>query len=141
MNSIVNEYESIWNRAHNQKEASNKILAWLLATSDLPPKHTMEAFDIALKALRPVSREQVEKVLNEWEPCEFCGEWIGGDCTPRERDIAYKIYAGYTKQVAVDDFVEDEIENLNFCPVCGRPMTDEAVEMLTERLEAMKDVR
>ena len=94
---------------------------------------------MAADALRPVSREQVEKVANEWDPCEFCGEWIGGDCTPREKDAGYKIYAGYTKQVAVDDFWEDETENSNFCPVCGRPLTDEAVEMVMERLEEMKD--
>ena len=97
------------------------------------------ALEMALTALRPVSREQVEKVANEWDPCEFCGEWIGGDCTPREKDAGYKIYAGYTKQVAVDDFWEDETENLNFCPVCGRPLTDEAVEMMMERLETMRD--
>ena len=26
-----------------------------------------------------------------------------------------------------------------FCPFCGRPLTDEAVEMVMERLEALKD--
>ena len=97
------------------------------------------AHEAAIRTLRPVSREQVEKILDEWEPCEFCGEWVGGDCTPKEQDAGYKIYAGYIKQVAVDDFWEDEIENLNFCPVCGRPMTDEAVQMVMERLEALND--
>ena len=93
-----------------------------------------ELTEIALSALRPVSRERVERMT---EPCEFCGEWIGGECTPKEQDAGYKIYAGYIKQVAVDDFWEDEIENLNFCPVCGRPMTDEAVQMVMERLEEL----
>lgn len=97
-----------------------------------------EVFLLALSALRPVSREQVKRIA---EPCEFCGEWICGDCTPREQDAGYKIYAGYIKQVAVDDFLEDEIENLNFCPVCGRPMTDEAVEMVMERLEKARSVK
>lgn len=32
-----------------------------------------DALETALSALRPVNREQVEKVVNEWEPCEFCG--------------------------------------------------------------------
>lgn len=105
--------------------------------NDFLYRRRKEMAEIALSALRPVSREQVEMVLDEWEPCEFCGEWIGGDCTPKEQDVGYKIYAGYIKQVAVDDFWEDEIENLNFCPVCGRPMTDEAVQMVMERLEAL----
>lgn len=26
-----------------------------------------------------------------------------------------------------------------FCPICGAPMTDEAVEMVMERLEALND--
>ncbi len=26
-----------------------------------------------------------------------------------------------------------------FCPICGAPMTDEAVEMVMERMEALKD--
>ena len=31
--------------------------------------------------------------------------------------------------------------NENFCPHCGAPMTDEAVEMVMERLEAIKDAK
>ena len=27
----------------------------------------------------------------------------------------------------------------NFCPHCGAPMTDEAVQMVMERLEALND--
>ena len=30
--------------------------------------------------------------------------------------------------------------NGHFCPNCGAPMTDEAVEKVMERLEALKDV-
>ena len=69
-----------------------------------------------------------------WEPCEWCGEWIGGDCRPREQDAGYKLYAGYCKQVAADDFYEDETEELNYCPICGRPLTEEAWEELEKRL-------
>lgn len=122
-----------------REEARRHMALWVYSLDDMPPKQVVEALTMAADALRPVSREQVEKVANERGPCEFCGEWIGGDCTPREKDAGYKIYAGYTKQVAVDDFWEDETENLNFCPVCGRPLTDEAVEIVMERLEGMKD--
>ena len=63
-------------------------------------------------ALRPVSREQVEKV---WR-----GKWIGMteyECSRCEHDL-------------------DSLEELNhFCPACGAPMTDEAVQMVMERLE------
>ena len=69
-----------------------------------------------------------------WEPCEWCGEWIGGDCRPREQDAGYKLYAGYCKQVAADDFYEDETEELNYCPICGRPLTEEAWAEMEKRM-------
>ena len=119
-----------------------KLYAYMVEDDDvieLDYGEFMELNHYIRSALRPVSREQVEKVVNEQEPCEFCGEWIGGECRPREQDVGYTLYAGYTKQVSVDDFYEDETENLNFCPVCGRPLTDEAVQMVVERMEALKD--
>lgn len=72
----------------------------------------------------------------KWEPCEFCGEWMAGDCRPKEQDAGYKLYAGYCKQVAADDFFEDETEELNYCPICGRPLTPEAWEELERRMNA-----
>lgn len=69
-----------------------------------------------------------------WEPCEWCGEWLGGDCRPREQDAGYKLYAGYCKQVAADDFYENETEELNYCPICGRPFTQKAWAELEKRL-------
>lgn len=75
----------------------------------------------ALKALRPVSREQVEKV---WR-----GEWIG---IPNMGvyDIACS-KCGYSTGIRFWDS--------DFCPNCGAPMTDEAVDILLKRLEALKD--
>lgn len=83
--------------------------------------------DFIESALRPVSREQIEKVWRgEWmfEPnfyddstyeCSRCGEpWTLIEGTPEEN-------------------------NMRFCPHCGAPMTDEAVEMVMERLEALRD--
>lgn len=83
----------------------------------------------AIPALRPVSRDQVEKVWRgEWigdndekvgtidgspiksSTCSACGNWLVGS---DEYDCA-----GY------------------FCPACGRAMTDEAVQMVMERLGA-----
>ena len=90
--------------------------------NDCYTEKCQEAHRMALSALRPVSREQVEKV---WR-----GEWIGmtdddgctwQECSRCEHDL---------------DSME---EAQNFCPACGAPMTDEAVEMVMERLEALND--
>ena len=69
-----------------------------------------QAIDIALSALRPVSRERVEKV---WTGCEKCHNrdnwpsWI-------EKGFVY-------------------------CPKCGTPLTSWAWEKQMKRLEALKD--
>ena len=77
----------------------------------------VQALDIALTALRSVSREQVVKV---WR-----GKWkCHGDCGVTECSIC-----GWN--------IEEYVGNYNFCPVCGSPMTDEAVQMVMERLEGM----
>ena len=72
----------------------------------------------ALKALRPVSREQVEKV---WR-----GEWIH-----KRSPYDYKIFVckKCEKQISIQG------EPLIFCPACGAAQTDEAVEMVMERLK------
>ena len=33
----------------------------------------------------------------------------------------------------------EDVRKPQFCPECGRAMTDEAVDMVMERLEALKD--
>ena len=69
----------------------------------------------AIPALRPVSRDLVEKV---WR-----GEWQmisngSGICSKCHR--------------------QDKIDPLaKFCRYCGAPMTDEAVQMVMKRLEAI----
>ena len=82
------------------------------------------ALNLALSALHPVSREQVEKV---WR-----GEWIA----VREAVGGYK--CSRCNEEAVLDCNEEFVLD-NFCPRCGAAMTDEAVEMVMERLEALKD--
>ena len=79
------------------------------------------ALDMALSALRPVSREQVEKV---WR-----GEWKG---VPKlgVYDMACS-KCGYSPGIR---FYSSE-----FCPNCGAPMTDEAVDILLKRLGVIKD--
>lgn len=75
------------------------------------------ALGLALTALRPVSREQVEKV---WR-----GEW------ERITDPYGKL-EGFLCKCGTQTYGAS-----NFCPHCGGAMTDEAVEMVMERLEAL----
>ena len=79
----------------------------------------MEALGMALSALRPVSREQVEKV---WR-----GEWKAAV----DMGIA-KIYECSVCHTRKADYS-------SFCPNCGAPMTDEAVDMVMERMEALHE--
>lgn len=79
----------------------------------------MVALDVAQKALRPVSREQVEKAWTaEWTVDEFghkcskCGEYLPDG---------------------------EDVRKPQFCPECGRAMTDEAVEMVMERINKMEE--
>lgn len=74
----------------------------------------------ALKALHPVSREKVERV---WR-----GEWISTGAISCKCSKCNHLEL---KSRAVDEY--------NFCPYCMAPMTEEAVEMVMERLEALKD--
>ena len=84
-----------------------------------------ETFKIAASALRPITREQREQVE------KMRGKFF---------------------QAGIDDVAQDtwrcsrclaqefgNIQGINFCPSCGAPMTDEAVDMVMERLEALRD--
>ena len=91
----------------------------------------MEALGMALSALRPVSREQVEKV---WRECPECKPRCGLCVHMGQWDKYGKPYV-CEKCVGFSNFESDQ----KFCECCGRPLTDEAVEMVMERLEALKD--
>lgn len=100
-----------------------------LGESDLLYRRRKEMAEIALSALRPVSREQVEKVF---PGCLACKDGVLKLHIPAFRAMA--ICNQHMDHEAFD------IElNGRFCLNCGRPLTDEAVDMVMERLEAMKD--
>ena len=87
-------------------------------------KRRIEAFEIALSALRPVSRERVEKV---WSGCDFCNTADFGE-------FGFEITKHYAKICcALGSWRFPEKEQFLFCPKCGKPLTDEAVEMVMER--------
>lgn len=73
-----------------------------------------EALSVALAALRGPTREQVEKVWRgRWQ--RGTKDWVCSRCGRSHT------------------FVK------SFCPNCGAPMTDEAVQRVMRRLEALKD--
>ena len=88
---------------------------------------TLEALDMAASALRPVSREQITKI---WSGCDAC-EIPCNNCE--------SIYAWdrYGKPQECTGCPENGYKNYTpesqFCEFCGRPLTDEAVQMVMER--------
>ena len=84
-------------------------------------KEYMEALQIAIAALRGPTREQVEALR---------GEWIKRDGYTECSKCEYWYPSGE---------VEEEDDRTPFCPRCGSPMTDEAVDIVMRRLEALKD--
>lgn len=81
----------------------------------------VEAAKMAIDALRPVSREQVEKA---WPGCDFCKVELDD----------------YPYIVAHSDYSSsDTCYEPSFCPICGKPLTDEAVDMVMERMEKLKN--
>lgn len=87
-----------------------------------------EALDLALSALRPVSREQVEKV---WR-----GEWMALDECSNEG-----VYCKRCKKKVYRIEYANEKMRSPFCPACGAAQTDEAVEITMRRLEALYENR
>lgn len=77
-----------------------------------------EALSVALAALRGPTREQVERMRYPWERItDAYGNTEGFLCECGHMDNSAS----------------------NFCKYCGLPKTDEAVEIVVERLEALHE--
>ncbi|MCI7325961.1 hypothetical protein MR657_11175 [bacterium] len=102
--------------------------------SERKPLTDEQLDDIWKEMLKPDTKKPPRLDRSAWEPCEFCGyaEYPDKALQPKE---GYLFYAGFSKQRGVDSFCEGETEEINFCPICGRPLTDAAWEMLEKRLE------
>ena len=94
----------------------------------------LQALQVALTALRGPTREQVEKVWRgEWE---WYDEEVGSPLEGIEREWGWR--CSKCKVVLPDDFDDpDNPPAMRFCQWCGAPMTDEAVQMVMERLGAL----
>ena len=79
----------------------------------------------ALSALRPVSRERMKKMR---------GEWMGSADGYADGELVYDTWECSHCGYVIDE--EDDPDMLpQFCPKCCSIMTDEAVEMVMERLD------
>ena len=99
------------------REEAIKFAEHAVSMTDIP--EVKEFYRMSAAALRPVSREQVEKV---WK-----GEWFDY----RETSV------GVPKRLCSRCGCGFIGFDTKFCENCGAPMTDEAVEMVMERLEAL----
>ena len=94
------------------------------ANKNYPLKGDAEAIKVALLVMAQgrsahITREQVKKMRGEWKH-RFTTD-----------DSVFCTSCKTTFRAYYDEY--------NFCPDCGAPMTYEAVEMVMERLEALKD--
>ena len=110
-----------------REEAAHILEYSRIVSENFTQEAVTATYVMALAALRGPTREQVEKMRGEWiddgkkvpvdengcprdwAKCSVCGEYLTAseeyDCTG------------------------------HFCPACGSPMTDKAVDMVMERLE------
>lgn len=116
------------------REEAIEILQWYVDDAGISSKDFNEALDMALSALHPVSREQVEKVWRgEWE---WFDETVGTPIDGYEREWGWR--CSKCKTVLPDEFDNpDDSPAMRFCQWCGAPMTDEAVKIAMKRLEDM----
>lgn len=100
------------------KSLQNIIEYWTYKPTEV------EAAKMAISALRPVSRERIEKV---WSGCYMCDE--------------YRYFMFNAWKDPNSSKRPDCMGTSMFCPNCGRPLTNEAVQMAMERLEALYENR
>ena len=124
----VSEFESGFNNGLNQA-------IWEIThapTLTQPSKDYQEAFTMSIAALRGPAREQVEKMRGEWIDCD-------GGKVPVDK---YGQPLGWAMCSACGEYLTASDEypcTGHFCPNCGAPMTDKAVDMVMERLEEVQN--
>lgn len=93
----------------------------------------IELEKVKIKALRPVSREQVERV---WPGCSFCKN--DGVQDYRTAVCVTRWGMSYLKGPEIESDDIFYAQN-HFCRFCGRPLTLEAWKEMRKRWEAAND--
>ena len=87
-------------------------------------EHDKDAVEFAIFALRGPTREVVERMF---PGCDFCNCADFGE-------FGFEITKHYAKICcALGSWRFPQNEQFMFCPKCGKPLTDEAVDMILER--------
>ena len=110
-------------------------------------KELYEMLKAGLSALRPITREQVEMV---WKPCKVCN----GKTTLYQHTNTTKLFMNtfgeaatlVTECMACPPYADccmngisaNSAFKINFCPNCGRPLTEEAWKELEKRVRGEK---
>lgn len=104
-----------------RKEALNELLTMLARYSF--DADEAQAIGKAMEALRPVSRERIEKVWPGCHECSGCKLCIWNEtkkCNDCKNRNSFRPLS-------------------DFCPRCGKPLTDEALQMVMERINKMEE--
>ena len=109
-------------------------------------QRAIELEKVKIEALRPITREQVAEV---WKPCKVCN----GKTTLYQHTNTTKLFMNtfgkattlVTECNGCPPYADccmkgismNSAFRISYCPECGRPLTDKAVDMVMERLEAL----
>ena len=80
----------------------------------------IQSLDLALAALRGPTREMVKRMFRGCADCQ------------RKTCVSCRRF-GRVPERCIDCNNQDKWSPWNFCPACGRPLTDMAVDMMLER--------
>lgn len=111
-------------------ESYKKLYAYIVGDDDaveLDYGEFMELNHYIRTALRGPTREMVEMMF---PGCPYC--------KPDSEDYVRK-FGAYSIQNGELKTGHCKPQKIKFCPHCSRPLTDEAVDMMIERLEALHE--
>lgn len=98
-----------------QKDAYAKYENWYNLGFGHSTMPTSEVLIMAMNALEPADSEIIE---SRWRRCEHCSDGISVD--------GQTIMLGNKGR-----------QTLNFCPICGAPITEEGVQIILKNLERL----
>ena len=103
------------------REEAIKFAEHAVNITDIP--EVKDFYRLPSAALRPVSRDRIEKVWSGCHECSGCKLCIWNEtkkCNDCKNRNSFRPLS-------------------DFCPRCGKPLTDAAVDMVMERLEALNE--